>query len=257
MGQKKALAVAAHPDDIEFMMAGTMFLLKEAGYKLHYMNVATGNCGSAEFDGPTAARTRREEAREAAAYLGAHFHESLCDDLEILYTPALMAKMTAVMREVAPDILMVQYPFDYMEDHCNAARLAVSGAFSRGMKNWVSEPPRAPVMGSVTVYHAMPYGMHDPLRRPVQPEFYVDVSSVLGKKRDMLAKHRSQKEWLDASQGMDSYLLEMETQAADCGKRSQRFKYAEGWTRRLHLGFCAPNADPLRDALREKSTKND
>jgi LmbE family N-acetylglucosaminyl deacetylase len=43
---KTALAIAAHPDDIEFMMAGTLILLKHAGYDIHYMNVATGSCGT-------------------------------------------------------------------------------------------------------------------------------------------------------------------------------------------------------------------
>ena len=40
------LAIAAHPDDIEIFMSGTFMLLKEAGYELHYMNVANGCCGN-------------------------------------------------------------------------------------------------------------------------------------------------------------------------------------------------------------------
>ena len=44
--KKHAFAVAAHPDDIEFVMAGTLILLRRAGYELHYMNIANGCCGS-------------------------------------------------------------------------------------------------------------------------------------------------------------------------------------------------------------------
>ena len=33
---RRAFAVSAHPDDIEFFMAGTMILLGRAGYELHY-----------------------------------------------------------------------------------------------------------------------------------------------------------------------------------------------------------------------------
>ena len=40
-------AMACHPDDIEFMMGGTLILLKEAGYRIHVMNLANGSCGSA------------------------------------------------------------------------------------------------------------------------------------------------------------------------------------------------------------------
>jgi len=41
------LAASAHPDDIEFMMAGTLLLLKEAGAEIHMWNLANGHCGTA------------------------------------------------------------------------------------------------------------------------------------------------------------------------------------------------------------------
>ena len=46
MDNPVAIAIAAHPDDIEFTMAGTLLLLKQAGFEIHYLNLATGNCGS-------------------------------------------------------------------------------------------------------------------------------------------------------------------------------------------------------------------
>ena len=47
------MAIAAHPDDIEFLMSGTMMLLAEAGYELHYMNLSSGDCGSSQHDNET------------------------------------------------------------------------------------------------------------------------------------------------------------------------------------------------------------
>ncbi|MBT5707276.1 MAG: hypothetical protein HOI66_13240, partial [Verrucomicrobia bacterium] len=41
--RRVALAVAAHPDDIEFGMAGTLLRLAEEGYSLHYLNLSTGS----------------------------------------------------------------------------------------------------------------------------------------------------------------------------------------------------------------------
>ena len=35
----------------------------------------------------------------------------------------------------------------------------------------------------------------------------------------------------------------------DIGVRSGTFVHAEGWRRRFHLGLCAPDADPLAEAL--------
>ena len=37
MSKRSAIAIAAHPDDIEFTMAGTLCLLREAGYTIHYL----------------------------------------------------------------------------------------------------------------------------------------------------------------------------------------------------------------------------
>jgi len=246
---KRAFAVAAHPDDIEFLMAGTLILLGQAGYELHYMNIANGCCGTAHHTREEIIHIRREEARAAAAFIGAVYHESLVNDIEIFYEKELLAKVGAVMREVAPEILLVQSPGDYMEDHQNAARLAVTAAFCRGMLNFPTHPPRDPVEQEVTVYHSQPHGNRDALRQLVRPEIYVNISSVIEEKKDMLAQHQSQKVWLDETQGMESYLTAMEDICREIGTLSGRFEYAEGWRRRSHLGFCAEEADPLSAAL--------
>ena len=44
---------------------------------------------------------------------------------------------------------------------------------------------------------------------------------------------------------MNSFLLAMEDMALAVGRMSKRFKYAEGWRRHLHFGFCAADVDPL------------
>jgi hypothetical protein len=81
----------------------------------------------------------------------------------------------------------------------------------------------------------------------------VDISDVFARKREMLAMHRSQKEWLDVSQGLDSYLLTMEETSREVGRMSDRYEYAEGWTRHLPRGYCEEDADPLSDILRDRS----
>ena len=246
---KRAFAVAAHPDDVEFLMAGTLILMQRAGYEIHTMTVANGSCGTAHRTRQEIVDIRRAESRAAAASIGAIYHDSLVDDIAIFYEPALLARVAAVMRAVAPDILLTHSPVGYMEDHQNAARLAVTAAFCRGMPNYPTDPPRAPDEGAVTVYHAQPHGNRDPLRQVVWPEIYVDVTGVIEEKRAMLAHHRSQKSWLDQTQGMDAYLNVMQDLCRKVGQMSGRFQYAEGWRRRLHLGFCDAAADPLSAAL--------
>lgn len=248
---KTVLAIAAHPDDIEFFMSGTLMRLAKAGYALHYMNLANGSCGTTQWDAATIARIRRDEARAAAASIGATFHDSICNDLEIFYDRPTLARLASVVREVAPDILLTHSPADYMEDHTNTCRLAVTAAFVRGMPNFPVDPPRPPVAGEVTVYHAQPYWHCDPLRQPVRPDLYVDVSELIENKVAMLSCHVSQKQWLDESQGHDSYLETLRQLDARLGRMSGQFTYAEGWRRHLHLGLCNETDDPLREALRD------
>jgi LmbE family N-acetylglucosaminyl deacetylase len=249
---KKAFAIGAHPDDIEFMMAGTLILLCQAGYEIHTMTVANGSCGTSQHDVETITRTRREESIRAAEFAGAVYHESLVNDIEIFYEKGLLQRLGAVIREVAPEIVLTHATYDYMEDHTNTCRLVLTAAFTRGMPNFPVEPARPPVNQPVTIYHALPYGLRDPLRRPVRPEMYVDVTDVMQAKRQMLSQHRSQKEWLDASQGLDSYLVTMERMCRDIGRLSGRYEYAEGWTRHLHLGYCDEDAHPLLAALPDR-----
>lgn len=248
---RRAFAIAAHPDDIEFLMAGTLIRLGQAGYELHCMHIANGSCGTARHSRKEIIGIRRNEARAAAALIEAVYHESLVDDLQIFYEPALLARVASVMRQVAPEILLVHSPVDYMEDHQNAARLAVTAAFGRSMPNLAVEPAHPPIEQAVTVYHAQPHGNCTPLGQIVQPDLYVDIEPVLETKRAMLACHQSQKVWLDETQGMDSYLATMEALNRQVGEMSGCFRYAEGWRRRLHLGFCAAESDPLCEALGE------
>src|SRR5262245_11012632 len=130
---KTVIAIAAHPDDIEFYMAGTLLLLRRAGWEIHCLNLASGNCGSVKWKAARTRAVRRREAQGAARLLGAHWHPPLCDDLEILYDLRMLRRLGAVIREVKPAIVLTHSPQDYMEDHTNTCRLAVTAAFVRGM----------------------------------------------------------------------------------------------------------------------------
>jgi LmbE family N-acetylglucosaminyl deacetylase len=256
MAELSAIAIASHPDDIEFMMAGTLCLLRDAGYRIHYLNIATGSCGSLKHGPSALRRIRRVEAQQAAALLGADFHASRADDLEVVYSIPLLRWLAGIVREVRPSIVLTHSPQDYMEDHMNACRLAVSATFARGIPNFLTQPRRPAWLGDTTIYHAMPHGLCDGLRRRIIPGAFVDTSSVHERKFAALACHESQHSWLQSSQGMNSYLRQMEDTAREVGGMSRRFRLAEGWRRHSHMGFCAPDADPLRDALGKKYLVN-
>jgi len=246
------LVISCHPDDAELMMAGTALLLRRAGCRMHYINVANGCAGSMELGPAETAAVRKKEAMRAAALLGAEFHESLIDDLEVFYSQDLIRRVTALVRQVKPDIVLTQSLEDYMEDHMNTARVAVTAAFMRGVPNYRSIPDEGAALNDVMLYHATPHTLTDMMRRPIIPEMYVDISDVIDEKEKMLACHASQKEWLDKTQGFDSYVKAMRDAALAVGRMSGRYRLAEGWRRHSHVGFSRQDGNPVADLLKDR-----
>jgi len=248
-GKLIALAMAAHPDDIEFMMSGTLLLLKRAGVEIHLCNLANGCYGSQVYSKEEAAVVREEEAKAAAHVAGAVWHPSLFDDLGLYYDAPSLARVSAVVREVKPDIVLTLSRYDYMEDHEYASRLTSSAVFNRCLPSYVTDPPVPSFNKPVAVYHSVPHALMDMQCDPVVPEFTIDVGSVMALKREMLAQHTSQKEWLDATQGMGSYVESMAEVCREIGRRYGACDYAEGWRRHNHMGYCAPDFAPLETLL--------
>ena len=129
------------------------------------------------------------------------------------------------------------------------ARLAVTAAFAHNNPNFRTDPERTAYAHDVTVYHCMPHGGCDSLRRAVTPGAWVNTAEVHDIALHALSAHDSQQSWLENSQGMGDYLQSMEDHARAMGRRSGRFEIAEGWWRHLHLGFSQAAIDPLADAL--------
>jgi len=244
------LAVAAHPDDIEFTFAGTLLLLKQAGCEIVMWNLANGCLGAISADREATSTTRKMEAEASAKLAEAKLLPPLFNDLEIFYDQPSLAKVAAGIREVKPNIILTHSPQDYMEDHQNTCRLVTTAAFSRGMPGYHTNPEQGPSDQAVRIYHAAPHGLHDAMGTRFQPDFCVDVASVMDLKSQLLACHNSQGEWLQSSQEMPSFITEMIEMSRDIAKSDSNYDLAEGWRRHSHLGFSTPNYDPLNDLLR-------
>ena len=247
-----AFALFAHPDDIEFVAAGTMLLLKSEGWDLHYMNLSHGDMGSVEGTPESVSAQRKEEAKIACEVLGAHFHPSLSWDMQITYDVSLLRKLGAIIRDISPEILLTHATEDYMEDHMCTARLAVSAAFTKGMPLWQTAPSKPPIDQDIAVYHALPHGMRTPMGEETSPDFTIDISSVIEQKTAALACHASQKLWLDRSQGMDSYLRSMQDMSAETSQKFHpKSSFAEGWRCHHYIGFSKTKITPLQDSLKQ------
>ena len=255
MSEKQtAFAVAAHPDDVEFSMAGTLSLLAKAGFEPHMMNLSRSSLDSNELPEPEITAIRRQEAERAADVIDAVYHPPMADDLLILYEERLLREMVAVVREIRPTIVLLPSPNDYMEDHTNTARLVVTACFSRGMRHFRSIPPRDASDQDVYLYHAQPHLNRDGMRRLVVPSLFVDITSEMDTKREMLGCHESQRQWLDETQGLDDYLENMRRSSAEVAQMSGRpaWKYAEGFRQHSHVGFSSRDRDVLAEVLGDR-----
>jgi LmbE family N-acetylglucosaminyl deacetylase len=134
-----------------------------------------------------------------------------------------------------------------MEDHINTCRLAVTSVFARGMPNYRTIPLREAETYDCTIYHALPHVLADSFGKTITPSSFVNIGSVMSAKLEALKAHKSQQTWLDTSQKLNSYLVTMEDIALAVGRMSNIFTHAEGWRRHQHVGFCAPDADPLKE----------
>ena len=242
------LALFAHPDDIEFVAAGTLLLLKDLGWQIHYCNLANGCCGSKDTDRQQTAAIRLTESQNAAKLLNATFYPPICDDLNIFYNAENLAKVASVVRLSKPSVVLTHAPVDYMEDHMETCRLAVTAAFAKGIPNFASNPSYRSFDGDVAIYHAQPHGNCSPIGEVVYPKLAVPIDSVIDRKLAMLDCHKSQQKWLQSTQKMNSYLTTM----LELGKEAARLSklnciYAEGWRKHLYLGFGAQDFDPLAE----------
>jgi LmbE family N-acetylglucosaminyl deacetylase len=254
------VALFAHPDDIEFVAAGTLALLRRKGWDVHLMNLANGCCGSTTTTRYETARIRLLESRAAAAHLQGIHYDPIFNDLEIEYTQSALIALVGILRRAKPSILLTHSPADYMEDHMQTCRLAVTAAFAKGVPNYPSPEDSRYVpayFSDITIYHAQPHGNRTPLGEIVSPELAIGIDSVIDVKQSMLAEHRSQQAWLQDSQGMNSYvqtMLDLGREVIDIhatDRCEKRFAFAEGWRRHLHLGYSSQQVDPLRDVLSE------
>jgi LmbE family N-acetylglucosaminyl deacetylase len=145
-----ALAIGAHPDDIEFGCSGTLAKWAAAGCEVHYAVCTDGSKGSwdAAQDVVELVAVRQEEQRAAAATIGAkgvHFLGQVDGELTSdLHTRALVCR---VIRDVRPDVVLGHDPwrrYRLHPDHRHAGFLAVEGIVAARDPHFFAEQGLAP-----------------------------------------------------------------------------------------------------------------
>src|SRR5260370_14147603 len=241
------LTILAHPDDAEFLCGGTLIrLAREKSWQIHIASMTAGDCGSVKYSPEEISRIRRQEGADAAALIGANYDGLEELDLLVFDNERALERVTRLLRQVRPSLVLTHSPTDYMPDHEMTSYIVRAAAFAAPAPNFLRDRGHGPALERIPyLYYADAVEGKDPLGREIPPSFCVDISNVIETKAQMLACHASQRDWLRKHHGMDHYLHAMRDWSAQRGK-TRGEALAEGY--RQHLGHSYPQ-DSLLGAL--------
>lgn len=243
----RVLAAMAHPDDIELLCAGTLYLLAERGWELQCVTLSGGDMGAPGGSRDAIRKARLTEAEKAAAVLGGTYAWVGLDDLSIHYCPEQLERVTDAVRRFAPELVITHSPDCYMLDHEETSKLVRMACFAAGAPLFPGPTP-ATTSGVPALYYADAVEGKDKFGGPVNADFFIDVTSVFDTRQEALACHASQREWLRSHHGLDDYIEANEISARARGDRCG-VRYAEGF--RQHLGHGYPRENVLGTALED------
>jgi len=140
----RALAIAAHPDDLEYGASGAIAAWTKQGKDIRYLLVTRGEAGIDGLDPERCGPLREQEQREAAALVGVSTVEFLDHrDGTIEYGVPLRRDLAAAIRRHQPELIITGNYHDSWPgggwnspDHRNVGR-AVLDALGDAGNRWI------------------------------------------------------------------------------------------------------------------------
>lgn len=218
------LCVAAHPDDIEILCAGTLIRYAREGHQVTMAIFTSGNMGDTLIPPEELGRIREKETRAAAAVIGAKVIWGGVMDEHVFPNEEQRHLMIDILREADPDVIFTHSPNDYHPDHRYVSQLVFDSYFQKGLPFIPGQSKPACRFG-----HAQLYYMDNLGGIGFLPSEYVDITEVFNIKQQMLACHESQ---VNAMQQLaNTNLAEMVEVQARFRGLAAGCPYAEGFTR--------------------------
>jgi LmbE family N-acetylglucosaminyl deacetylase len=245
----RVLAFGCHPDDVEFMAAGTLALLARQGFEIHIATMAGGEAGSPELTSAQIKAIRLKESEAAAALAGAHYHYAGGCDLEVEYNSEYRRMATRVIRAVDPLIVLTHAPTCYMVDHEETSRLVRNACYIASIPLYDRDAGLAPTHRFPYLYYWNAMGLTDIFGRSLPMQFGVDIGSVVELKERMLLCHESQRAWLEFHNGPDAYV---NAQRGFNRKQGALMGCEHGECFMQHLGHGHPKDNILKKLLGDR-----
>jgi len=176
-----ALVIAAHPDDAEIQLGGTLLKLVDAKKRVGVLDLTRGEMGTrgsqAERDAETAAANR---------LLGLAWRGNLeLADSRVLVTLENRERLARILREHAPRFVLAQHTDDLHPDHAAAGQLAREAWYLAGLTRVAERDGGGPARRPRYLFHYMGHV-------PFEPTLVVDVSAVWSRKVELIRCYASQ-----------------------------------------------------------------
>jgi bacillithiol biosynthesis deacetylase BshB1 len=175
-----ALAIGAHPDDVEFACGGTLIKLVSLGYRVGVLDMTRGESGTRGTP-----EIRESEAKEAARMLGLIMRDNLeLPDARIWLNEESRTRLVRKLRQYRPRIVFTHYWEDPHPDHAHTCQIVREAAHVAGLVRYdgdVGQPRFRP--------HAIAHFM---LPRTAVPTFIVDISQFADQKLEVAMCYKSQ-----------------------------------------------------------------
>jgi LmbE family N-acetylglucosaminyl deacetylase len=202
----RVLAVAAHPDDLDFGAAGTVAQWTDAGLQVTYLLCTRGEQGGFDDtpreDMPAIREAEQRAAAKAVGVTDVRFLEGFHDG-RLEPTHELQREIVRVIRQVRPERMLIQSPDRNWDrigashpDHLAAGEAAVRAVYPAA-RNPFAYPELLQDEGLQPWVVRALWLMADP-----RPTHTVDITNTFDRKLDALHAHRSQTSHLDDLEDM-------------------------------------------------------
>lgn len=202
----KILVIAAHPDDIEPQMGGTIVKYIKEGHEVK-MVLLTRTGGKIE-------EIREKEGKKAAEILGAELLQYAYGQDDFAYNRRLVCEIDNLINQYSPDEIFTMNYIDSHQDHQIVSKAVISACRKNNINLYLFE-------------NVLPGG------NPVTEElfnYYVDITDTFDIKMKSIEAHQSQiekfgKEWLEAIEARSRFRgFQMNTKYAEAFKLVKYFR---------------------------------
>ena len=177
------LVFAAHPDDAELSMGGTIARFTSNGIKVGVVDLT-----KAELSTRGDVNTRAKETKEASKILKLKIRENLgIKDGGVTISIDNLKKVVSVIRQYKPSIVFAPYFNDRHPDHIDTSKLIKRAVFSSGLeklKTIIAGNSQTAYRPKKTFYYMQTYIF--------EPSFIVDISEHFQTKMKSCTAFKSQ-----------------------------------------------------------------